>query len=150
MSSDAPIPIPVTVTQTTTLTPAPQARPDNWRTLYVVGGLHGALVCGLLFFSLGWKYGAAAFAFLLFEGWTLTNAYKEDTISEAFWIYSQRSVSVMLVCSTVFLTVGMGLWGDIATVMRGVMLGGLLGHFYFSRETREFVTSVSKLFEVKQ
>ena len=133
------VPAPITVTAT----PGP---PENWRTLLVVGGVLGSIIVGLSFWVLGWKWGMLALLFALYEAWTLVNSYREDTLSEAFWVFSQRPVTVMICNLALGVAVGMGWLGDPQTALRCLMLGILAGHFWFSRDSRTFITSASQLF----
>jgi hypothetical protein len=120
---------------------------DNWRTLAVVGGFHSILLMWMAWevFGPGWEFGCSVLV-AVFEAWTLANRIKEDSFSEGIWIFSQRPVSVMIVCGCYFYALGQGWMGDPRTMLRGTMFGILLGHFYFSRDNRAFLTSTSALF----
>lgn len=70
---------------------------------------------------------------LLFETWTLANEYAGDTISEVVWALNKRPVvpfafglAAASLLSGVIPHTGKGVW--IA-----FLLGGLHGHFFFSR-----------------
>lgn len=131
---------------TATVVKVTPPRPENLHTLVVVGAFHSAILVGMSFYVLGPRWGLLALAFALYESWTLVNSYKEDTLSEAIWIFSQRPVSVMIIVGSYFFALGQGWIGHPECVLRGTMFGTLFGHFYFSRDSRTFVTSVSALF----
>jgi hypothetical protein len=155
---DAPPPVTTTTetpaatvsqTTTTTTTVKPK-RPENWRTLIIVG--FAILVVWL--WIAWWAFGTAwTLGFWLpiavVEAWALLNAYAEDTISEAIWLFSQRPIVVMMFVYPLALATGMGYFGDVQTVVRAHVVGVLYGHFFMSRDHRTFVTSLTALYEMK-
>lgn len=131
-------------TQTQTVVEARPARPDNWRTLLVVGLALTAMLVGAAFWAFGREWGVFWLVVGLVEAWTLVNRYAEDTISEAIWILSQRPIVVLLFCLPLGIAIGQGYLGDPQTVVRALAIGILYGHFFFSRETKRFTTSLSE------
>ena len=76
-------------------------------------------------------------ALLAFETWTLVNEYAGDTISEVVWALNKRPVvpfafglAAASLLSDVIPHTGKGVW--VAFLM-----GGLFGHFFFSRQIGE-------------
>lgn len=102
----------------------------------VIGGLLAAF--GWIMWTLldpAWF--AFCAALLLLETWTLANAYAGDTISEVVWALNKRPVvpfafglAAASLLSGVIPHSGKGVW--IA-----FLLGGLFGHFFFSRQCED-------------
>lgn len=122
---------PVKVTETTIVTAAPK-RPDNWRTLLFVGSLMTAGIIFAIFELTGWRWGLFCLILALYEGWTLINQYKEDTISEAVWILARRPITVLLFGLAMGIAGGTGYLGEPRVVLRAFAIGLLYGHFFFT------------------
>ena len=132
--------VPVTITETTSVKVRP-TRPDNWRTLLLVGSIIGVAIAVAAFILTGWRWGLFCLAMAAFEAWTLVNQYKEDTISEAVWILARRPITVLLFGLAMGVAGGSGYLGDPTTVLRAFAIGLLYGHFFFTpvTETAETV-----------
>ncbi len=122
---------PVKITETTTVQVRPE-RPDNWRTLLLVGGIIGIGIAVAAFVLTGWKWGFFCLAMAAFEAWTLVNQYREDTISEAIWILARRPITVLLFGLAMGIAGGSGYLGDPTVVLRAFSIGLLYGHFFFT------------------
>lgn len=135
--------VPVKVTETTTVEAVPE-RPDNWRTLLLVGGIMaiGIIFAGYAF--LGARWGTFALFLCGWEGWTLLNKYKEDTISEAIWILARRPITVLLFALGFGVPAGAGYFGDMNTICRGFAIGLLYGHFFFTPVQPEAVVTKTR------
>ena len=118
------------VTETVTETIGP-ARPENWITLLVVGGVIAIGIIWTAFVLTGPKWGFFCMAVAIFEGWTLVNNRKGDTISEALWEYAHRPLIPMLGGVVIGFATGSGYLGDPETVLRALVIGGLASHFWF-------------------
>ena len=99
-------------------------------TYYVVGGLIGAALMTVAFCVAGWKAGLALSLLLAYEGWTLVNKYKNDTISEIIWEWAERPMVPWIF--------GVGCGWALATdfVSDPYLIGAiffLMGHFFFQR-----------------
>lgn len=110
------------------------ARPDNWRTLLLVGAVMGLGIAITAFALTGPMWGSACLALAIYEGWTLINNYREDTISEAIWILAARPMVPLLFGITAGWAAGSGYLGDPTTVGRAFAIGFLYGHFFFQRQ----------------
>lgn len=124
---------PTTVTETT---------PENLHSLLVVSATLGVVLVTAMFWVLGPWWGLAGLAYTIYECWTLLNKFKQDSISEATWILSQRPIVVLIFGVSLGIAIGTGYLGDVKTVLRSVMIGLLYGHFFFSREDKPFVANL--------
>lgn len=123
--------VPVKITETTTVEARPQ-RPDNWRTLLLVGTIMAFAIIAAAFALTGPRWGTFCLAIALYEGWTLVNAYRDDTISEAIWLLARRPITVLLFGIAMGWGAGSGYLGDPRTVGRAFAIGLLYGHFFFT------------------
>jgi hypothetical protein len=102
----------------------------------VLGGLL-AVFAGVMWTLLDPVYFAFCFALLALEAWSLINSHAGDTISEVIWALNKRPV--------VPFAFGLGtahlLTNLIPASPKGLwiafLVGGLLGHFFFSRVCKE-------------
>lgn len=133
----------VKIIETTTILPKAE-RPENWRTLLLVGAIIGVGIVAAAYLLTGWKWGTFCAALALYEAWTLTNQYKEDTISEAIWILARRPITVLLFSVAFGIAAGSGYLGDPKTVLRAWAIGLLFGHFFFTPAGSESITSTTK------
>lgn len=124
---------PTTVSETT---------PENLHSLLVVSATLGVVLVFAMFWVLGPWWGLAGLAYAIYECWTLLNKFKQDSISEATWILSQRPIVVLIFGVSLGIAIGTGYLGDVKTVLRSVMIGLLYGHFFFSREDKPFVAKL--------
>jgi hypothetical protein len=69
----------------------------------------------------------------VFEGWTLVNRYREDTISETIWEWAARPMIPCLFGIAFGWGAGSGYLGDPVTSGRNFAIGFLFGHFFFQR-----------------
>jgi hypothetical protein len=122
---------PVKVTETTTVEVKPE-RPDNWRTILLVGAVIATGIIYAAFALTGPRWGMFCLFLALYEGWTLLNAYKEDTISEAVWILARRPITVLLFGIAFGIAGGSGYLGSPVVVLRAFAIGLLYGHFFFT------------------
>lgn len=136
--------IKVEVATETTISEKPE-RPDNWRTLIVVGGFITVIIVLFAFAVLGRYWGLFALAAAIFEGWTLINKYKEDTISEAFWFYANRPIVPLLFGILIGIGIGSGYLGEPRVVARAFAIGLLYGHFFFTPVITVLTSKVEKL-----
>lgn len=100
----------------------------------VVGAVLGAALVWVTFQITGWRWGAALSALLLYEGWTLINNYKDDTLSESIWRFSKRPMVPWLFGLGTGYAMGAGV---VADVLLGLAIGFLSGHFFFSKVCKE-------------
>ncbi len=135
LKDDGPV---VKVTETTTVEVEPE-RPDNWRTLLLVSAIIGAGIVFAAYAITGPRWGTFCLFLAAFEGWTLINRYKEDTISEAVWILARRPITVLLFGLGFGIAAGTGYLGDTTTVLRAFSIGLLYGHFFFTPVVAETV-----------
>jgi hypothetical protein len=128
MSDKAPVEVQqkTTVTVTTTV-----SRPENWRTLAIVGATVGAFCLIAIHWAFDRRHAIIIDIYLLIEGWTLVNKPANDTLSEGFWFFARHTVFIMICCLIVGVRVGLGIFGDPRTIVRGMMLGGLIVHFFW-------------------
>lgn len=104
----------------------------------VVGTLMGALLIYLAFAWAGWKWGLALSLVAIYEGWTLINAYPEDTLSESIWRLSARPL-------VPWMFGGLSVWMIESRFLQNPYLIAawffLQGHFFFQayRENKELV-----------
>lgn len=56
----------------------------------VVGATIGVALIYFIWTVLGWQLAVLATLYLIYEGWTLINRYREDTLSESVWRLSAR------------------------------------------------------------
>lgn len=109
-----------------------EEKPDNWRSLMLVGGLMAVGIIAAAFYLTGPHWGTFCLFIALYEGWTLVNKYKEDTISEAVWILARRPITVLLFGLAAGIAGGSGYLGDSKVVLRAFAIGLLYGHFFFT------------------
>jgi len=121
----------VKVTETTTVEAIPE-RPDNWRTLLLVGAIIAVGIVFAAFVLTGWRWGLFCLFIAGYEGWTLVNKYKEDTISEAIWLLARRPITVLLFGLVAGIAGGSGYLGEPRVVLRAFAIGLLYGHFFFT------------------
>jgi hypothetical protein len=96
----------------------------------VVGGVIGVGIVWAVFALTGWRWGAALTALLAYEGWTLANAGRDDTISEIVRTFSRRQLLVPFLFGAGY---GVALaTGYIADVYVAAAVGVLMGHFFFT------------------
>jgi len=99
-------------------------------TQMVVGGLIGVALLVVAFKIAGLLGGVILAALLAYEGWTLVNAFPNDTISEIIWGFSNRPM-VPFIFGAAFA------WGIESGMLNNVWLiaafGFLMGHFFFQR-----------------
>jgi len=100
----------------------------------VVGAIMGAVLLYVAIQITGWKWGAALSLLLLYEGWTLVNNYRDDTLSEAMWRFSKRPMVPWLFGLGTGYAMGAGVVND---VLLGLGVGFLSGHFFFSKQCAE-------------
>lgn len=85
----------------------------------------------------GVRYGALFGAYLAYEFWTLYNKYPGDTISEIVWKFRKRSILPLMVGLSAGVAIALGWLGAPTAVGRGLLLGGLLAHFFWPPEQSE-------------
>lgn len=100
----------------------------------VVGAIMGAGLLWTTFQLVGWKWGSALSLLLLYEGWTLVNSYREDTLSESIWRFAKRPMVPWLFGLGTGYALGAGILSD-GVLMLGI--GFLSGHFFFSKVCKE-------------
>jgi hypothetical protein len=111
-----------------------EPEPQRKITRLVVGGILAAGLIGASFALTGWRWGLFCTGVALYEGWTLVNRYKEDTISETIWELSARPLIPLLFGLLTGWAAGSGYLGDPQVVGRAIAIGFLLGHFFFQRQ----------------
>ncbi len=114
--------------------PHPQERQPGFHTTMIVGAAIGIGLIVATFALVGWKWGILLSSALLYEGWTLTNSYPEDTISESIW---RLSVRPLIPWVGGFATA----WWLCHTNPHPVLilaLGFLSGHMWFQRQPKGF------------
>jgi len=121
----------VKVTETTSVEVKP-TRPDNWRTLMLVGGIIAAAIIVAAYILTGVHWGTFYLFIAMYKGWTLINKYKDDTISEAVWILARRPITVLLFGLGMGIAGGSGYLGEPRVVLRSFAIGLLYGHFFFT------------------
>ena len=122
---------PIEVTETKSVKIVSE-RPENWRTLVLVGSIMGVAITFTAFALVGWRWGLFCFFLTLWEGWTLTNSYKEDTISEAVWILAKRPITVLIFSIGFAYPAGNGYFGPPRVVLLAFIIGLIYGHFFFT------------------
>lgn len=120
----------IRVTETTAVEVKPE-RPDNWRTLLLVGAIIGVGIIFTAFILTGWRWGLFCLFLTAWEGWTLVNRYREDTISEAVWTLAKRPITVLIFGLGFGVPTGTGYFGDPTTVLRAFVIGMIFGHFFW-------------------
>lgn len=106
---------------------------NNSPTKYVVFGVIGLGLTAMIFSVMDWRWGLVAMALLVFEGWTLTNKYPNDTISEIIWQLAERPMIPWI------FGVATGWAIQSGYVHNPWLIGGLLflqGHFFFQRKEK--------------
>lgn len=106
---------------------------DNWRTKVFVGSIIAVGIIATAYALTGLWWGTFCLALGLYEGWTLVNKYREDTISETIWEYSKRPMVVVLFGIALGWAAGSGYLGDPRVVGRAFAIGFLYGHFFFQK-----------------
>lgn len=97
-------------------------------TTIIVGGLIGVAIIWLTFSIFPWRIAAVLSALLLYEAWTLINAYPEDTLSESLWRLSAWPiVPWMFGLATGWLVTT----GIVANPWALLALGFTQGHFWW-------------------
>ena len=97
----------------------------------VVGALIGVALIYVTFRLAGPLWGAGLCLLLLYESWTLTNSYPEDTLSESIWRLSARPMVPWLfglATGWAFAT------GFISNPWLCLAVGFLEGHFFFQAQ----------------
>jgi len=106
-------------------------------TKYIVISLLLLTFGGVMWTLLDPVWFAFCAALLLLETWTLANEYAGDTISEIVWALNKRPV----VPFAFGLAVASMLRDVVPATSKGVwiafLVGGLMGHFFFSRQEGE-------------
>lgn len=99
-------------------------------TQIVVGGIIGIALLVVAFKLAGWVGGAILATLLLYEGWTLVNAFPNDTISEIIWGMSNRPMIPFIFGAAFAWSIQSG---TLASPWLIAAFGFLLGHFFFQR-----------------
>lgn len=107
--------------------------PQNKITKLVVGLVIGAGIVVTAFTITGPWWGVFCLVLALYEGWTLVNRFREDTISETIWELAARPMVPLLFGVWFGVAAGTGYLGDVVTVLRAFAVGFLFGHFFFQR-----------------
>lgn len=109
----------------------PDKKSPTW---LVVGGLIGLAIIGFIWVVLSPIWAAAATLILMYEGWTLRNSFKNDTISEVMWVLSNRPlVPFMFGGGVVALIAHDVIKPNVQGLYTCLALGFLMGHFFFQR-----------------
>lgn len=107
------------------------SNPGIRRTNLVIGLVLGAGLLGLTFYLAGAKVGAVLSALLLYEGYTLVDAYQANTISESIW----RAASRPLLPWVFGLGTGWAVTSGAVQEPWLVLVAGLImGHFFWQRQ----------------
>ncbi len=109
------------------------SRPDNWRTQVFVGAIIGVAIVATAFVLTGPSWGMFCLALATFEGWTLINNYREDTISEVIWGFARRPMVPHIFGIAFGIAAGTGYLGNVQEVCRAFAIGFLFGHFFFNK-----------------
>ncbi len=131
--------------QTETKVEVKPEKPENWRTLVLVGIFIAAIIVLFAYAVLGVYWGSFALAVALYEGWTLVNKYKEDTISEAIWFFANRPIVPLLFGILIGIGIGSGYLGEPRHIARAFAIGLLYGHFFFTPVITNSTTTVGKV-----
>jgi hypothetical protein len=109
----------------------PDKKSPTW---LVVGGLIGAALIGVIWLLMSPLYAAGTTAVLAYEGWTLRNRFKNDTISEVIWVLAKRPLIPFIFGAGFVATIAHGI---IKPTIEGLYISGaigfLMGHFFFQR-----------------
>ena len=130
---------PVKVTETTRVEVQPD-RPENWRTLLLVGGIMAVGIVLAAYVLTGPRWGTALLFLASYEAWSLVNSYRDDTISEAIWIYASRPLVPLLFGLGAGVGIGTGYLGDRVDVARGFAIGMCVGHFFWQAQPHQTVS----------
>jgi hypothetical protein len=103
---------------------------DNRVTKLFVGMIMMAILFYVFLAAAGWKIGTAFCVVLLFEGWTLINNRRQDTISEVIWEFARRPMIPWLFGVATGYLIATGFFSD---PVLGVGWGFLCGHFFFQK-----------------
>lgn len=136
--------IKVEVKTETTIQEKPE-RPENWRTLVLVGALIAVSIVLTAYLLTGIYWGTFCLIVAIYESWTLVNKYKEDTLSEAIWFFANRPLIPLLFGIAVGIGLGSGYLGDVKTASRAFAIGLLYGHFFFTPVITVSSSKVEKL-----
>lgn len=120
-------------------------KPENWRTLVLIGAFIAVVIVIFAYVVVGVYWGTFALAVALYEAWTLVNAYKEDTISEAFWYFANRPIIPLLFGVLIGIGIGSGYLGEPKHVARAFAIGLLYGHFFFTPVISTSTKTVERL-----
>jgi hypothetical protein len=96
----------------------------------VVLGIMGLALVIMAFKLAGPLWGLGLTVILAYEGWTLMNDYKNDTISEILWGLSTRPIVPWLFGVATGWALTSGFVSDVWLVLA---LGFLQGHFWFQQ-----------------
>lgn len=104
-------------------------------TKLVVGGLIGLALSTAFLYLLDWRWALVAVVVLSYEGWTLINDHKGDTISEVLWVLAARPMVPWLfgVATGWAITSGF-IPASVNGVWIALSWGFLQGHFWFQRK----------------
>jgi hypothetical protein len=97
----------------------------------VVGGVLGVSIVLTAFALTGPYWGTFCLLLAAWEGWTLVNRYRADTISETVWEFAARPMFVLLFGIAFGWAAGSGYLGESRVVGRAFAIGFLYGHFFF-------------------
>lgn len=101
--------------------------------LVVALAIGGSLVWATTVLA-GWRWGAAAFAALLYEGWALVSADKYDTISDIIRAFSRKQLLTPWLFGFAFgIAIATGTITDPYIV---ASLAVLQGHFFFTLDEK--------------
>lgn len=100
-------------------------------TQMVVGGLIGVGLLVVAFKVAGWVGGAILAALLIYEAWTLVNAYPNDTISEIVWELNERPIVPFIFGAAYAYGIQSG---SLSNPWLIASLGFVLGHLFFPKK----------------
>lgn len=102
-------------------------------TTFVVGGSIGIGLIYTAFALWGMRWGLTTLFYCLYEGWTFFNDFANDTISEIIWVLSKRPLVPAVFGIAVGVGVGLGYFGPWQNALTCIIVGGLLGHFFWQK-----------------
>ncbi len=99
--------------------------------LVVFGGLALSCILGA-FYLVGVYWGILVSLILAYEFYTFINPFPQDTLSEVIVQVSEEHPYLpVLICLALGYAIGKGVFGDPEDVLRGVVLGALVGHWWW-------------------
>lgn len=111
------------------------SKPEHGKhTTILVGALMGSVLVWIAFMVAGWKVGLALSIILAYEGWTLVNAYPEDTISESIWRLAKRPLVPWLFGVATGFALAVGLFGPIEKAVLCGAAFALGAHFFWQKQ----------------